>query len=644
MFCSSLIPSSFARAFAAVPDEAIWQFADREVTLVNEDAAEPGPYRSAKTPWTRRIQELIQSPFTFAWDWATSSFLRVRLTEITEEKSSQSGLSEAVMNGIRWRAKYRPCNVIYAIDSESEAKKVARRLLRSLQLLDANIFTGDADDIKSLEFLLRGMELNFYGSFASGKFANKQAPLVVADEVEEHGQATGDTSTLRNLMSRKKTSSNGLQINLSKPKKDSGPIHKAFQRGNQEEFFIRCPHCGELQPLTFFNDERDIPFGRELIEVRDEQTARVVHRSFNVLPRGQTRKLRTGRIVFEHCKDELGQWDKLRVLRETYYECGECKGRIEEWQKQGLVDSAVHLATEIGTPGVISQHINDLYSNDLASRWGAIALDFLDALASGPTELQGFYNHRLGLPFSDEVSKTEEKDITANVAGPEGSGCAAYPRRTLPFVPVTLLLGSDIGGNYAKWAVVAVAANLEDVAVVDWGTEIDPDAIAEIILTHTWAAPDGTLHRIGNGFMDAKFRKTDAYKACLAVPGRRLIPCAGLGGSASRINKAWSYNQLPSYPHGFKQLSFNDRDAKDELYLTRIKRKIRRIWFPLDVTADVEFVAEMSAEEMIRAKGHVIWNPHPGPNHYGDCVKLAITGLRFLTRKQRTGDPAPAKA
>jgi hypothetical protein len=638
MFCNSSLPKSFARAFAEVPDETIWEFADREVTLVNEDAAEPGPYRSAKTPWVRRLQELIQHPFTYEWDWGSGSFVRIPVTEVTIEKSSQSGFSEGAMNGIRWKAKHRPCNTIYAIDSESEAKKVARRLLRSLQLLDANIFTGDADDIKSLEFLLRGMELNFYGSFAAGKFANKQAPLLIADEVEEHGQATGDTSTLRNLMSRKKTAANGLQINLSKPKKDTGPIHKAFLRGNQEEFFIKCPHCGELQPITFFNDEeREIPFGKKVIEIQDEQTGRVVFRSFELLPRGQTRKLKAGKIRFDHCKDELGQWDKLRVSRETYYECGGCQGRIEEWQKQGLVDSGFWLATAIGTPGVISQHIGDQYSSDVASSWGAIALDFLDALAGGPTELQGWYNHRLGLPFHDEISTTEQKDITGNIAGAVGDTCIPYRRGVVPFEPIALILGSDIGGNYAKWAMIAVAPNLEDVAVIDWGAELDPDAVAEIIIRETWKNPDAAkVYRISTGFQDAKYRKTDSYKACLAVRGRRMIPCAGLGGTAARVNKAWSYTQIPSYPQGFKQLTFNDRDAKDEFYVSRLKKKLRRVWFPVDVAQDPEFVEELCAEELIRVKGHVIWNPHPGANHYGDCVKLAITGLRYLTRKQRT--------
>jgi hypothetical protein len=275
-----------ARAFTPPPDIEIWEWADENVLLQNEDAAEPGEYRSAKTPWTKRIQELIRRPEMWVWRWdpanlqseidnlksAAGRYVRVPVTEINVQKSSQSGYSEAALNGIRWRATFRPCNVIYAIDSADEARKIARRLLRSFKFLDQSIFTGDPDDIKTLEFQLRGMELFFYGSFSSGKFANKQAPLNINDEVEEHGK-----DILADSASRKKTSTGGLQINLSKPKLKGGPINRAFTRGNQEEFFVPCPHCHHLQYLTFFPEERDVPFSEDFIWVNKE-TGENLHR------------------------------------------------------------------------------------------------------------------------------------------------------------------------------------------------------------------------------------------------------------------------------------------------------------------------------------------------------------------------------
>lgn len=647
MWNTPLLPDALGRAFAEAPKETIWEWADKEVTLVSEDTAEPGPYRSAKTPLTRRLQELIKEPVAYEWDFASQSYIAVPLREINEMKSTQFGVTEAVLNGIRYKAKYKPVNTIYAMDTDAQARKVARRLLRSLKLLDADIFTGNPDDIKSLEFLLRGMELNFVGSFSSGKFASTPYPFVICDEAEEHGASVGDTSSLTNAESRKKTAEDGLQINLSKPKKENGLIHQWFLSGNQEEYFIACPHCEKLQYLTFFNTEREVPFTEEIVEIKNEQTGRTLFRGFLPLPPGQKRTMRTGRLAFGHCRDILGQWDQLRVLRETYYECGECKGEIREELKRALVDEGFWMGTAIGTPGIVSQHFSDLYSSDKGSSWGQIVLDFLKAKRKGREELQGFYNHRLGCAFANNMNKTQHTTIKANIAGKEGDGCPPYKRGLCPFTFSQLVLGSDVGGNYAKWALLAAHPNLIDAAVIDWGEEIDPDSIASIMLYNLWpyAADQAKKFKIGFGFIDGKFRRTEVNRACLAVPGHRLIPCAGLGGTAARVVKAWSYNPVGTYGQNFKQLTINDREAKDEMYEERLQKKIRRIWFPVDVDQDKEFMDELCAESKILDHGKEIWDPHPGPNHYGDCVKLAITGLRFMTRKMQAlkGDTSTSK-
>lgn len=676
MFSLSLIPDAFTRAFAPVPTAPLWQWADENVWLETKEAAEAGPYRSAKTPWTRRLQELIQKPEMYVYDYALATWRKVRVSETDHMKSSQSGFTEGCLNGIRYRANFRPCNVIYNVDTRETAGDISGRLLPSLQKLDGDIFAGDDDEVGTYTMRLRAMDIWFQGSFSTGKFASKQAPLVFADEVEEHGENAKDTSTATALKSRKKTANDGLQVVLCKPRRKGGPIHRGFLRGNQERFHVTCPHCAHRQPFTFFPEEYETPFSEIVDEIRDEQTGRILATLPRPLPRGEVRKVTTGRLVFEHCRDLVGGWDKLRILSETYYECASCKGRIDEHQhKPALVAAAQWIPTAIGTPGIVSQHINDLYSSDANSTWGAIVLEYLDAKKEGRKELQGFYNHRLGLPWSDQVQKTDEADIRGNIAGRtlyrvevpatdadrrprihvfetqpsadaflksrglalpvEVSACPPYRRGVIPFVPSGLLLGSDVGGNYAKWTIAALAKGFRDFAVIDWGTELDPDSVADIFRTHLWPCEvDGKQYRITGGWMDAKFRKTDALRACLSVPGRRLQPASGLGGTSARHVKVFAEIQVTGYPPGFKRLDFNDREAKNELYLERIKNKKGRLWFPSDVEDDPDFVAELCAEELIDdGHGHLIWNPHPPPNHYGDTVKLLVTGGRFLTRR-----------
>jgi phage terminase large subunit GpA-like protein len=282
-FAQGLLAAAIARAFTPPPDEPIYDWADKNVLLFSEDSAEPGDYRSIKTCWTRRLQELARNPVMWCWDYNQSKWVKVRVTEIDIQKSTQSGFTEAILNYIRWRASFLPCNVIYLVDSQDQGKKIARRLLRSLKRLDPAIFSGDPDDIKALEFLLRGMEIIFGGSFSGTTTAQKQAPVVISDEIEDQKVPSGtDTSATRNLKYRKKTSTGGVQINLSKPKLEGGPINRLFKRGSQEEFHIACPHCHYLQPIipAYQNScsqttEIDTPFS-DKFQLIDADTGRVV--------------------------------------------------------------------------------------------------------------------------------------------------------------------------------------------------------------------------------------------------------------------------------------------------------------------------------------------------------------------------------
>lgn len=674
---------ALARAFTPPPAMEIWEWADENVRLQNEDAAEPGEYRSTKTPWTRRLQELWRHPWMWMYDYRAEKWTRVRVREVAVQKSSQSGFSEACMNGIRWDASFRPKNTIYAIDSADEAKKIARRLLRSLKFLDPAIFTGDPNDVKTQEFKLRGMELLFYGSGSEGKFANKQAPRRVNDEFEEHQMG----NTADNLESRGKTSQGGgFQVNLSKPKLKDGPINRAFISGNQEELFVPCPHCGLMQPLTFFPEELDVPFTAEVDEIRDEQTGEIVARMPHPLPLGERRKFRTGRVVFDHCKDALGGWDQLRILQDTYYECA-AGCRIDEGHKRWMLD---HLDWRPmvfnGSPGVVSQHFSDLYSEEDSVTWGQLVIKWLKLKRKGTEGMKEFYNHYLGKAWSEAANTTEPRDILANMAGKplwfvdaansEGqmvrhvfsdepsasqmaagnaarglttpvifSACPPYRRGTIPFDPYrvrkdtggTLILGADVGGNYAKWVVVAVHKNLRDLAVIDWGPELDPDSINLLACSRTWPVTlTGEKCRVASGWIDAHFRPTDVYKACLASRGI-LRPLVAVGGAMARTVKLFSFNHVSTYHERFRKLDVNAQRCKDALYIERLKRKRKRLWFPVDVEEDQDFIDELCAERQVEDKrGNWSWDDEPsGPNHFGDALSYAIAGFDFLTRQTR---------
>lgn len=605
LFATAWFPEIVARIFSERPKEEIWEWADRDNVFLDATmASEPGFYRSSKTPWTRRLQHLARRPY--------HNGRRVR--KVAVKKSSQSGFTEAVLNCIRYFAKFMPRNVIYAINSATEALNIRERLVKTLESLGEEIFTGDADDLGRLKLTLRHMLVWFFGSYSAGSFANKQAPFCVSDEAEEHARLTGDTSTVDNLDSRMKDSDEGVHVVLSKPKMKGGVIDKEHSLGNQEIFLVPCPECGTYQELTL------------------------------------------EKLVFSHCKTLLGEWDLDRVLREAYMKCEAtyCGRPMTEEHKSAMVDNEYSrlppmygwLPTREGAPGVdpevVSQHMSDLYSLSRSVSWGRIAIKLIQS-KHDRMKRQGVYNHNLGLEWEEHVTKPTDLDVLR---------CKfAYRRSTIPWTPLALLLGSDVGKAYAKWAVTAIGPGGRDVAVIEWGLELHPDAIAHIVLNKEFPCVDGKSYRIMHGALDAKYRKEDTYAACMRAP-LRLWPVMGGGGRL--WTKSFMLARLPTFPDWLKMIQFNDRDFKTELYVVRIKREVPpgmtteeaeehrktmpRLLVPENV--DAGLIRELTNEhlEEDEESGEMKW-VRKGPNEWGDCIKETLVLWRWLTRNRTPGEP-----
>jgi hypothetical protein len=593
LFKTTWLPDLVAKIFARVPNEKIWQWAERKVFLTSAMAPEPMFYDSKKTPWTRRIQELVQHPY----------YNGRRVRRIVVRKSSQTGYTEAVLNCMRWIAAHAPRNIIYAIDSAEEASNVADRFTNTLDSLGEHALADDRKDVKAggRKITLRHSIIWFFGSGSAGKFANKQAPVVICDEIEEYKKLSGETSTVGNAASRMKKSREGLLIELSKPKLKNGPIDKDHSLGNQEVFIVPCPHCGTYQEIAW------------------------------------------ERIEFKHCKNLLGEWDKERLLRETYLKCvsPSCTTPILETHRAPMVDNGRWIATagpgaKDYDPEVISQDMSDLYDRDNPRVWGEIAKQWVSAHT--PKARQEVYNHRLGRAWQPAQTKPEAIDVIR---------CKApYQRRTIPWTPLAVVLAGDVGKEYAQWGVGAVNA-ADDIALIDWGRELHPSGLAKILTDNRYFCPaDGKHYGIWQGIVDAKHRKEDVYAACLdqSVAGR-LWPCMGGGTARSKQTIAWG--SLPTYPPWLLLLTFSDREFKSELYSQRIKRqvpadlddqeakaflaKMPRLLLPLDIDAQV--ITELTNEHFEEDPETEEWGwIRKGPNHTGDIVKEMCVFWRYAKR------------
>lgn len=583
--------SSLARkAFTPPPSEPIWKWADREVKFKKQNGPQP-EYRSSLTPWTRWLQELWQVP------WRMRKGVRARVRRIRIKKCTQSGFTEALLNGIRWDAKFAPKNFIYAINSKEEAVNVRERLVDTLENLGEDVFRDgeDADDLSVRTLRLRDMNGWFIGSFSEGSFANKPSARTIADERDDHGVFSKNASTVDLLEERlKKFDDDGLGVSLGKPQLKNGPIDKEHAAGDQYEWIVPCPHCGTFQQLEW------------------------------------------ERVKFGHCKDLFGAWNRERVLAETFYECV-CGCRIDERSKEWMEQQGRWLLVAFGDPETVSLHMSDLHALDAGSTLGHLALEFIDASAAAKKgdfgKLQKFWNGRLGLGFEQRVEKFGLVDVM---------NCrAAFRRGTIPHAGLILCTGMDVGLYVnTKWVVLALHPRTVEGWIIDWGLASEPIDLLTVMDRRYPCPTNGLQQSSALAFIDIRYKSDKVTATALQRP-KRIYPMMGL--PSQTIARAVSMEHVPGLPPEFGVIKFKKEGANDDLYLGRIKgRRPPLLHWPED--ADEDFMLEFTHERLIKdpITARLSWAPKPtGPNHWPDAVENVLTGYDFIIDGPRTRAAIP---
>ena len=83
----------------------------------------------------------------------------------------------------------------------------------------------------------------------------------------------------------------------------------------------------------------------------------------------------------------------------------------------------------------------------------------------------------------------------------------------------------------------------------------------------------------------------------------------------------------------FEAVQFRDDLAKEELYISRIKDRVRPLFLPQKI--DIQLIQQWMDEKLISKKTErggekLVWKDH-GNNHLGDVFKQAIVGEWLLT-------------
>lgn len=561
------------------PSEPMWEWAERTLRIpaTENDELAGTLWKSWRSPYVRELMAWLQRPGK---------------GEMWVKKSSQTGITMAVLIMICWMIVNRPANTLYAINSVDEARKISvvrlKRWITDNKLLDE--VKGSEDDLSNLTYFLRGMTVYLIGAHSPGAWKNKSVSFCILDELDEHDFLEGTGSTVNEARSRVKRPRNAKILGFSTPGR-MDHIHGLHESGTQEEIFFPFPCCGHVQSLRWPN----LVFGTD------------------------------------EFKDLAGDYDRDKVREGAYFKCELCGGRLLDSQKMAAMESFESRPTAPGKTKddpIRSLHLWDAYSYFVT--FGQIALKWIDAQGDEAAKQDVMQNTR-GERFERNGKELKAGDVLARKGN--------YPQGRVNFRPLVVLQATDVQDDCTKS--VKGAFDLDgNLYLIDWQKNDNIEEAADWLYDPLCGRKEGELVPIAWGLMDEGFRTMAVRALCLDHEGR-WWPIKGRG--SAQIDQTW--RSALKFARGNEEiLTYQIKEEEFKWQLLKMiaddkrreEKKQPRIWLPGDVDEHDPLVQELCNERPELDKKTKKWKwVKKGPNDYWDCVKLLLAAWKIKEAEWR---------
>ncbi|UYP67460.1 phage terminase large subunit family protein [Thalassobacter stenotrophicus] len=307
------------------PDLTVSEWADKHRKLSSRASAEPGQYRTARTPYLRDIMDAL-SPNNPA-------------QRISFMKAAQVGATEAGNNWIGFVIHHAPGPMLAVLPTVEMAKRTSRGridpLIEDSPALKERVQPARSRDagnsMLSKEF--PGRILVLTGANSAIGLRSMPARYVFLDEVDAYPASADEEGDPVSLAEARTTTfaHRRKMFMVSTPTiRGLSRIEREFEASDQRRYFVPCPHCGHMQWLQF-------------------------------------KRLR---------------WEKGRP-ETAAYACEGCEASIAEHHKTDMLARGEWRATAVNAdPNAIGFHLSALYSPIGWKSWEQIARDWLAAQGS----------------------------------------------------------------------------------------------------------------------------------------------------------------------------------------------------------------------------------------------------------------------
>jgi phage terminase large subunit GpA-like protein len=375
-------------------DLTISAWADQNRILPTKGAAEPGPWRTSRTPYLREIMDVL-SPQHPA-------------TDICFMAASQVGKTEVLLNWIGYVIDHAPAPMLVVQPTVDTAEKYSKQRIAPMIELSERLTekvpparSRDSGNTTLVKDFPGGM-LVMTGSNAASSLASMPIKNLGLDETDRYPTDVEDEGDPISLSEQRTvTFPRAKRYKSSTPgRKETSHISKEYEMSSQAQYYVPCPHCHEKQVLRFEH------------------------------------------LRWEKTIDEAGR--KVHKPETAVYMCQCCGEAIEERHKTWMLaeENGAEWRHRYPDRERLGYHINALYSPiGLGLSWPQIAAKWL-AACRDKAKLQPFVNLQKGEPYEDHADRVKGSSLKLRAE--------EWPVRTLPPGILVLTLGVDVQQQPAR--------------------------------------------------------------------------------------------------------------------------------------------------------------------------------------------------
>lgn len=326
------------------------EWADRHRRLSSKASAEPGPWRTDRTPYLREPMDCLSSE---------SAVQRVVMMF-----AAQTGKTEAGSNWLGYVIDHAPGPMLCVQPTIEMAKRLSKQRLESMitetPVLAAKIAPARSRDSGNTMFSkeFSGGIMLMAGANSATGLRSAPCRYLFCDEVDAFPADVDGEGDPVSLAERRTTTFARRKILLTSTPtvKDFSRIEAEYQRSDQRRFYVPCPACGAMEWLKW------------------------------------------GQLKWAD-----GQPESAR------YQCEHCGERFEEMHKPAMLRGGEWRATAPTNGRTAGFHLSGLYSPLGWCSWEQLVDDFLRAKGDAPA-LKSFVNTRLAETWEEDYAAKVSAD------------------------------------------------------------------------------------------------------------------------------------------------------------------------------------------------------------------------------------------